>query len=78
MIMLGLMVSEAEMEELKYLVRREMEEILFDSEDPRIDERIKETLQTRYQVLFQLLKRIGTEQDVMPYLPRYNKNIVNT
>ena len=75
--MQGLIITEAEMKELEYLVKREMEEILFDSEDPRIDDRIKEALQTRYQTLFQLLKQVGTEQDMMRYLPRYNKNNAN-
>ncbi|SEO73982.1 hypothetical protein SAMN04488134_1121 [Amphibacillus marinus] len=68
--MLGLLVSEREVKEIEYLIKRELEEILFDIEDSRIDSVVKDTMQQRYRVLYQLFRRIASHQDVLRYLPR--------
>lgn len=49
--MLGLLISEMEQKEVEYLLRREMDELQMDMEDPRIDQIVKRTMQERYQVL---------------------------
>lgn len=68
--MLGLLINEMEKKELEYVLKREMEEILFDLSDPRIDFIIKDTMKERYQVLFNLFRRVASEQDCFKYMPK--------
>lgn len=46
--LLGLMISEEEKKELEYLLRREMDELLFDFNYQGIDEQVKQAIQERY------------------------------
>lgn len=68
--MLGLLINEQEHNELNYLVKRELEEILFDIGDPHIDQSVKQAMQERYQTLFRLLRRVATEQECLAYMPK--------
>lgn len=68
--MLGLLINEKEHKEMIYLIKRELEELLFDMEDHRIDQVVKQSMQARYQTLFQLLRRVATEQECLEYMPK--------
>ncbi|MDY0394973.1 hypothetical protein ACFSMW_11085 [Virgibacillus halophilus] len=68
--MLGLLINEMEKKELAYMVKRELEELLLDLEDSRIDEMVKSAMRDRYQVLFKLLLRVATQVECMEYMPR--------
>lgn len=68
--MLGLLINEREKRELEYVIKRELEEILFDMEDHRIDEVIKEAMFDRYKVLFDLFCRVANEEEKMKYIPQ--------
>lgn len=72
--MLGLLINEIEQKEVEYVLKREMEEILLDLDDERIDKRVKEAMKERYQVLFQLLRRVASEKECMKYVPRSSKH----
>ena len=39
--MIGLLINEKEIKEIEYLIKREMDEILFDLKDERIDHIVK-------------------------------------
>ncbi|RKQ32270.1 hypothetical protein [Oceanobacillus halophilus] len=71
--MLGLLINDREEKELEYLLKRELEEILIDLDDIRIDENVKRMMMERYKVLFQLLRRVASEEDCLEYLPKRNK-----
>jgi len=66
--MLGLLINDQEKKEIEYLLKRELEEILFDLEDHRIDDAMKQSMRERYKVLYQLLCRFGNQQDCMRYM----------
>lgn len=66
--MLGLMINEKEQKEMEYVLKREMEEILFDLQDERINLNVKEVMRDRYKVLFQLFKRVANERECMKYM----------
>jgi len=66
--MLGLIINDKEQKEIEYLLKRELEEILFDLEDHRIDELVKQSMRERYKVLYQLLCRFGDQQDCLRYM----------
>ncbi|MFJ7931955.1 hypothetical protein [Peribacillus sp. NPDC096448] len=66
--MLGLLINEKEKMELEYLLKREMDEILFDLQDDRIDHLVKRAINEKYNILFRLLKRVSTEEEILMYM----------
>ncbi|MFD6441026.1 hypothetical protein ACFWDG_14670 [Peribacillus sp. NPDC060186] len=66
--MLGLLINEKEKKELEYLLKREMDEILFDLQDDRIDYIVKRAIDEKYNILFRLFKRLSTEKECLTYL----------
>ncbi|MCF3943968.1 hypothetical protein [Oceanobacillus alkalisoli] len=67
--MLGLLINEMEQKEIEYLIKRELEELLLDLEDNRIDALLKKSMRERYEKLFQLLLRVASTEECLPYLP---------
>ncbi|WP_246946193.1 hypothetical protein [Bacillus pinisoli] len=66
--MIGFMLNTMEQKELEYLLKREMDEILHDLQDHRIDHIVKRAMEERYQILFKLFKRVATPQECSKYL----------
>lgn len=66
--MMGLVISTREKAEIGYLIKRELEELLLDLEDYRIDKVVKEAMRKRYQVLYKILQRVATEEECFRYL----------
>lgn len=72
--MLGLLINDMEQKEMEYVLRRELEELLMDLEDHRIDHLVKRAMRERYQILFQLFRRVATsEQECMKYVLKKTK-----
>ncbi|WP_087975111.1 hypothetical protein [Oceanobacillus rekensis] len=72
--MLGLLINEMEQKEIEYVLKRELEELLLDLEDSRIDTMVKRAMRDRYRTLFQLLRRVASEQDCIQYMPKRIEN----
>ncbi|MEN2769065.1 hypothetical protein [Ornithinibacillus xuwenensis] len=72
--MLGLMINQTELKELEYLIKRELDEIIFDLDDNRIDNMVKSAMRERYKILFQLLRRVATDKECMRYIPKKTQN----
>ena len=70
--MLGLLINETEQKELEYMIKRELEELLFDLEDDHIDEIVKEAMEKRYHKLFKLLLRVASKEACLNYMPAKN------
>lgn len=68
--MLGLLINEKEQTELKYVIKRELEELLLDLEDHRIDQMVKQNMHERYKVLFQLYRRVASQEEIQKYIPK--------
>jgi hypothetical protein len=66
--MLGFLVNQKEIKELEYLLKREMDEILFDFDDARIDYVVKRAMEERYKILFRLFKRIASPVECSRYM----------
>lgn len=73
--MLGFLINDMEKKEMEYVVKRELDELLMDMEDNRIDHLVKDAMKDRYQVLFQLLLRVGSKQECMKYMPKRRINL---
>jgi hypothetical protein len=65
--MLGLLINEKEVKEIEYLIKREMDEILFDLRDDRIDQVVKRAMEERYKILFSLFKRVAPAKECLKY-----------
>lgn len=65
--MLAFIVNEKELRELEYMLKREMDEMLFDFEDERIDYIVKRAMEERYRIVFQLFMRITSPEECMRY-----------
>ncbi|HYK72445.1 MAG TPA: hypothetical protein VEV44_04820 [Pseudoneobacillus sp.] len=66
--MLGMLINEKEVKEIQYLIKREMDEILFDLRDERIDHIVKRAMEERYKILFTLFKRVASPADCLKYI----------
>ncbi|OLS34949.1 hypothetical protein [Bacillus sp. MRMR6] len=68
--MIGLLINEKEVKEMEYLIKREMDEILFDLKDERIDHIVKRAMEERYKILFTLFCRVAPPNDCLRYIRR--------
>lgn len=66
--MLGLLLSQEESLEIEYLLKRELEELLLDLSDSRIDGLVKRAMEERYQIIFKLYKRFTTQKEYVKYV----------
>lgn len=71
MNMLGMIINEQELQELEYMIKKEMDELIFDMEDTRIDLVVKKAMYDRYQTLFQLFRRVANDHEVQKYMTNY-------
>jgi len=76
--MLGFLINEKESKELEYLIKREMDEILFDLKDERIDHVVKRSMKERYKILFSLFKRVAPPAECMKYMETQNRTSKNS
>jgi hypothetical protein len=67
-VMLGFLINQKERKELEYLIKREMDEILFDLRDERIDHVVKRSMKERYKILFSLFKRVASPAECLKYM----------
>lgn len=65
--MLGMMLSDKECKELDYLLRKEMDEMLLDMSDRRLDGPVKEAISKRYKVIFRMYARFAAPRELSRY-----------
>ncbi|SER12136.1 hypothetical protein [Piscibacillus halophilus] len=70
--MLGLLITEQEQKELEYLLKREMDELIYDFNYENMDSRVKEAIKERYVLLFNIFKRMANHSSCIKYTPRKN------
>ncbi|MBM7096694.1 MULTISPECIES: hypothetical protein [Alteribacter] len=66
--MFGLMLNAKETQEMEYLLKRELEELLLDLTDSRIDGIVKRAMEERYQIIFRMYKRFVNPKEYMKYM----------
>lgn len=66
--MLGMMVTDKEAKELEYVLKRELDEMLFDLQDHRFDSIMKHSMEERYKLLFKLFIRIAPKEECWKYV----------
>ncbi|OGX68120.1 MAG: hypothetical protein A2189_07940 [Paenibacillus sp. RIFOXYA1_FULL_44_5] len=68
--MLGFMLTKRESDEIAYMLRKELDEMLFDLNDQRINHDVKSIIESRYKVIFRIYARVASSKD----LSRYARN----
>lgn len=66
--MLGMLLNNKEVKEMEYLLKRELEELLHDFDDNRIDRVVKHAMEERYQILYKMFTRIAPPTECMKYI----------
>jgi hypothetical protein len=68
--MLGFLFNQRECKELGYVLRKELDEMLFDLKDQHLDHEVKKAIESRYKIIFRMYARLATPKD----LSRYARN----
>jgi hypothetical protein len=68
--LLGFLFSTKEVQELEYLLKRELEEMLLDFSDKRIDYLVKRAMEERYSILFRMYARVASPNELSKYVRR--------
>lgn len=71
--MLGVLLSTKESQEIEYLLKRELEELLLDLTDSRIDGLVKRAMEERYKIIFGLYKRFASPKECYKYIRNKNQ-----
>lgn len=66
--MLGILLTDTESSELKYLLRKELDEMLFDLHDERIDPALRTAIEKRYHIIFRMYARIAPSKQLSQYV----------
>ncbi|THF79192.1 hypothetical protein [Cohnella fermenti] len=65
--MLGMLFTDKECKEFDYLLRKEMDEMLLDMSDRRLDGPVKEAISKRYKTIFRMYARIAPPRELSRY-----------
>lgn len=65
--MLGILFNDKECKELNYVLRKELDEMLLDLGDIRLDEEIKQAITKRYKIVFRMFARIASSKELSRY-----------
>ncbi|MDQ0340228.1 glutamyl-tRNA reductase [Caldalkalibacillus uzonensis] len=71
--MLGLLLTKKEAQEIEYLLKKELEELLLDLEDKRIDGLVRRAMEERYKLVFRLYGRFVPPQELSKYVRKSSK-----
>ncbi|NGZ78039.1 hypothetical protein [Saccharibacillus alkalitolerans] len=66
--MLGMMFNEMECKEFAYVLRKELDEMLFDLSDKRLDKDMRQAISKRYQTIFQMYARVAPPKELSKYV----------
>ena len=65
--MIGLLFNDRECKELDYILRKELDELLFDLKDERLDIITKSAVEARYHVIFRMFARLASPKEISKY-----------
>ncbi|WP_059048914.1 hypothetical protein [Paenibacillus senegalimassiliensis] len=68
--MLGMLFTDHEYKELDYVLRKELDEMLLDMSDMRLDQDIREAIANRYKTVFRMYARFAPSRELSKYARR--------
>ncbi|AOZ93396.1 hypothetical protein [Paenibacillus crassostreae] len=66
--MLGMLFNDRECKELDYVIRKELDEMLMDLDDKRLDQDIRQSIAKRYKVVFSMYARFAAPRELSKYV----------
>lgn len=70
--MLGFLFNQRECKELGYLLRKELDEMLYDLKDNRLESEVRSAIEARYKVVFRMYARLASPKDLSRYVRNRN------
>ncbi len=67
-IMLGLLFNDKECKELDYVLRKELDEMLLDLSDSRLEYEIRHAIANRYKTVFRMYARFASPKELSKYV----------
>ncbi|MBP2002677.1 hypothetical protein J2Z69_003784 [Paenibacillus shirakamiensis] len=68
--MLGMLFNDKECKELDYVLRKELDEMLLDMGDTRLDHEIRQAISNRYKTVFRMYARFAPTKELSRYAPK--------
>ncbi|MDP5276922.1 hypothetical protein [Chengkuizengella axinellae] len=65
--MLGILFNDRETQEIDYLLRKELDEMLLDLRDMKLDRQMKAAIEARYKVIFRMYARLASPKQLSKY-----------
>lgn len=65
--MIGFLFNDRECKELDYVLRKELDEMLFDLKDQRMNSEVKSAIESRYKVIFRMYARLASPKEISKY-----------
>lgn len=65
--MLGILLNERECKEFDYLLRKELDEMMLDLKDNRLDKSMRTAIELRYKVIFRMFARMASPKELSRY-----------
>lgn len=66
--MLGILLDARECRELHFILRKELDEMLLDLKDHRMDAHVKEAIRSRYRIIFRMYARLASPKELSKYV----------
>lgn len=66
-IMIGFLFNDRECRELDYVLRKELDEMLFDLKDQQMNSEVKSAIESRYKVIFRMYARLASPKEISKY-----------
>lgn len=73
MRMMGFLFNQKECQEMEYMLRRELEELLLDLGDKRIDGVVRRAMEDRYSTVFKMYGRLVSPKELSKYVRNKTK-----
>lgn len=71
--MLGFLFNDRECRELDYLLRKELDEMIYDLRDQQLNEDLKSAIESRYRVIFRMYARLASPNEISKYARNKNR-----
>ncbi|CAH0120690.1 MULTISPECIES: hypothetical protein [unclassified Paenibacillus] len=66
--MLGMLLNDKERKELDYMLRKELDEMLLDLNDTRLESEIRQAIAVRYKTVFRMYARFASPKELSRYV----------
>jgi hypothetical protein len=73
--MLGFMLNGKEVQEMEYLLKKELEELLLDLGDHRIDGLVRRAMEERYKIVFKMYARFVPPKELSKYIRKKQQHV---